>query len=146
MGAVNNFLSAMIHLFIMSLIIFFAAPAAFGAKVPENLPIYFICLAIFIIVSLSVGTVLGLYVKGTAKLTMFSQIIFLPSLMLSGIMFPTSLLPKAFGYVGKIFPATWGFAGMNSTVFELNLLLPLLVVFIAAAVVSCIRLLKIGVE
>ena len=49
---------------------------------------------------------------------MFSQLIFLPSLMLSGIMFPTSILPKAFDTVGKIFPATHAMKIMTSNTFR----------------------------
>ena len=101
-AAVNNFISAFFHLFIMSFIIFLLAPLAFGAKVPENISVYFFALTVFIIVSLSVGTALGLLIKSISKLTIFSQIIFLPSLMLSGIMFPTSLLPSVLEKAGMI--------------------------------------------
>ena len=81
-GAVNNFISAFIHLFIMSLLIFAIAPIAFHAKVPENIVLYFISLSLLIITNLFVATVLGLVIKRTSKLTMVSQLIFLPSIML----------------------------------------------------------------
>ena len=63
LGMVSIFLSAFIHLSIMSAIIYLAAPVIFDASVPSNPPLYFSALAIFTTVSLSVGCVLGLSLK-----------------------------------------------------------------------------------
>ena len=50
-----------------------------------------------------------MWVRDQAKLTMFSQLIFLPSIMLSGILFPSDLLPEFLQMLGRIFPAAWGY-------------------------------------
>lgn len=78
----------------MSMILYIAAPLAFHAEIPQNPVMYFITLAIFIAVSLGAASIIGLAVKDPAKTSMFSIIIFIPSTMLSGIMFPTELLQK----------------------------------------------------
>ena len=52
---------------------------------------------------------LGLLVKEQAKLTMVCQIAFLPSILLSGILFPANLLPEFLQEAGKIFPASGDF-------------------------------------
>lgn len=142
-ATINNFISAFVHLFIMSLVIFFTAPIAFHAKVPENLALYFLCLAIFIIVCLAVGTVLGLLIKNPSNLTMISQFIFLPSIMLSGIMFPASMLPKVLQNASKIFPATWSFKLMTSEVFYLKFFMPLAIIMLVAICISGYKLSKI---
>lgn len=144
--SVNNFVSAFVHLFIVSLVIFFVAPHAFNAKVPENLSAYFISLAIFIIVSLAVGTMLGLLIKSASNLTMISQFIFLPSIMLSGIMFPVKMLPKVLQDVGKILPATWSFKLMTSKTFDIKLLIPLAVIMLISICISGYKLSKICIE
>ena len=72
-GLLSSILSAFVHLFIMSVIIFAAAPAAFDAVIPSDLLLYFAALVFFLIVSLSISGVLGLLVKSQAKLTMISQ-------------------------------------------------------------------------
>ena len=141
LGLVSTFLSAFIHLLMMCAIICIVAPIAFHAAPPASLPVYFGSLAIFIAVSLSVGCVLGLAVKNQAKLTMISQVIFLPSIMLSGIMFSVDLLPRIFEIAGKIFPATWGYTLMTNDGFYFGNLWPLLVIFLAAAIL-CVFLLK----
>ncbi len=141
LGLVSIFLSAFIHLLIMCAIICIVAPIAFDAAPPASLPLYFGSLAIFIAVSLSVGSVLGLAVKSQAKLTMISQVIFLPSIMLSGIMFPVDLLPRVFETAGKIFPASWGYILMADDGFYFGNLWPLAAILLAAAIL-CGFLLK----
>ena len=134
-------ISACIHLFIMSVVLYFAAPLAFNAEIPDNPERYFISLAVFIAVSLSIASIIGLAVKDQAKTSMVSIIVFLPSILLSGIMFPIDLLPKAFQTAGKIFPASWGYRIMADYIFQLKNLLPLTVLFVLA-VFACIILLR----
>jgi len=145
-ASANNFISAFIHLLIMSIVIFFAAPLVFGAKIPGNAGLYFVALAVFIIACLAVATVLGLFIKSASKLTMIAQFIFLPSIMLSGIMFPINMLPKVLATVGKILPATWGFKLMTSNVFDVKLLIPLVVIMLLSIGISWYKLLKISLE
>ena len=99
----------MIHLLLMSVIIYAIAPFAFEAKLPNQSVFYFISLIIFIMISLSIGSILGLVMKKQAKVTMISQLVFLPSIMLSGIMFPSGLLPDFLETFGRAFPAFWGY-------------------------------------
>lgn len=145
-SAVNNFISGFIHLMIMSLVIFFIAPIAFNAAIPNNLVTYFMSLILFIVTCLCVGTTLGLLVKSATKLTMIAQFIFLPSIMLSGIMFPSDMLPKALQHIGKIFPATWGYLSMCEEIVEFLTILPLLLIIIVAIVVSIFRLQRLRKE
>lgn len=146
LGAVINFISAFIHLFIVSIIIFFVAPIMFDAKVPENLFVYFVSLKLFLIVSLSLGTLLGIYIKTTSKLTMISQLLFLPSLMLSGIMFSVSMLPSILAKIGNIFPATWGLKVMTSNIFKVELFIPLAIIFVICTCLSGYKLFKIDID
>lgn len=146
MPAICNFISAFINLFIVSLIIFFIAPIAFHATMPSNIPLYFLTLIIFIIVSLSIGTLLGLLIKNSSKMTMFSQLIFLPSLMLSGIMFPTNLLPKAFETIGEIFPATHAMKIMTSNILDVIMFLPLILILVIMIMLSIFKISKLTVE
>lgn len=143
LGLVLTNISAYIHLFIMSIILYIAAPLAFNAEIPENPMLYFASLAIFIAVSLSIASIIGLAVKDQAKTSMVSIIIFLPSIMLSGIMFPIELLPKAFEAIGKIFPASWGYRVMADSTFQLENLLPLVAILILAICVCGILLRKV---
>ena len=101
------FLSAFVHLMISCTIIVLLAPILFEAALPAQLPSFFLALALYIIVSLSIGSIFGLAVKSQAKLTMLSQLVFLPSIMLS-----ISLLPDLLEAIGRVFPAFWGYRSM----------------------------------
>ena len=109
LGLVTMFISAFIHLMITCIVIVLLASILFEAALPTELPFFFLALAIYMIVSLSIGSVLGLTIKNQAKLTMTAQLLFLPSIMLSGIMFPVGLLPDFLETIGHIFPASCGY-------------------------------------
>lgn len=141
LGLLSMVLSAFVHLMIMCVIIFLIAPIAFDASPPANIPSFFAALAIYVAVSLSMGCLLGLAVKSQSKLTMIAQLVFLPSIMLSGIMFPMDLLPDVLGTIGKIVPATWGYRLMLDNGFKWENLWYLCLVFCVAAAV-CYLLLK----
>lgn len=143
-GAVENLISAFVHLFLTSIIIYLTAPLIFAAKIPENGPLYFTALAVFLLVCLTIGTVLGLTVKSASRLTMVSQVLFLPSLMLSGIMFPADLLPVALQKAGYIFPATWGLKLMTASEWKFLAFLPMGIYFILAVIICSFRLSKLG--
>ena len=139
-GLLTMFLSAFVHLMISCVIILLLAPILFEAALPVQLPFFFLALAIYIIVSLSIGSVLGLTVKNQAKLTMTAQLVFLPSIMLSGIMFPVDLLPGFLEATGRIFPASRGYRLMLDHGFCLENLWYLILVFCAAAIICAILL------
>lgn len=141
LGLVLTNISAYIHLFIMSIILYVIAPIAFDAVTPENPILHFGYLAVFIAVSLSIASIIGLAVKDQAKTSMISILIFLPSTMLSGIMFPMEFLPQVFVTAGKLFPASWGYSLMCEDTFNFGNMWPLLIIFIVAASI-CIALLK----
>ena len=109
LGLVTILLSAFVHLMMTCIVILLLAPILFKASLPTQLPIFLLSLTIYIIVSLSIGSILGLTLKNQAKLTMIAQLVFLPSIMLSGIMFPISLLPDFLQVIGHVFPAYWGY-------------------------------------
>lgn len=132
LGLVLTNISAYIHLFIMSILLYITAPFFFHAEIPEHPGIYFANLTIFIAVSLCIASIIGLAIKDQAKTSMISIIVFLPSIMLSGIMFPIELLPKAFERIGKVFPASWGYKLMANHTIRFENLLPLIIILTLA--------------
>lgn len=126
-------LSAFLHLFLMSGILYAAAPLVFGAAVPAGPWGYFGKLAVFIAVTLALASVVGLAAGEQARATMLSMVVFLPSILLSGIMFPAEMLPEGFQVAGGLFPAAWGYRWMTGEVSAAGGLGPLLVIFLAAA-------------
>ena len=73
MGLILTNVSAFVHLLLMSLLLYAAAPAAFNAKIPEHPAAHFCGTAILIAVSLSIASVIGLAVKDTASTTLLDR-------------------------------------------------------------------------
>ena len=143
LGAILINISAFAHLLIMSAILYAAAPVLFNAKLPEHPGTYFSGLVVLIAVSLSAASVIGLAVKDTANTSMVSILLFLPSTMLSGIMFPKEMLPEAFVIAGKLFPASWGYEWMTAPGPSLQTFCPLLGIFLIALMVCGVLLKRI---
>jgi len=57
---------------------------------------------------------------------MLSQLLFLPSVLVSGIMVPAAMLPRALQLAGKLLPATWGYELLCAASFQLRPVLALL--------------------
>ena len=141
LGLVTMVLSAFIHLMITCMVILLLAPILFKANLPSQFLLFFLALAIYIFVSLSIGSILGLTVNNQAKLTMIAQLVFLPSIMLSGIMFPISLLPDFLQVIGHVFPAYWGYRLMLDKGLRLANLW-YLILLTCIAVITCILLMN----
>ena len=141
LGLVTIILSAFVHLMMTCIVILLLAPILFKASLPTQLAIFLLSLTIYIIVSLSIGCILGLTLKNQAKLTMLAQLVFLPSIMLSGIMFPISLLPDFLQVIGHVFPAYWGYRLMLDKGLRLENLW-YLILLTCIAVITCILLMN----
>ena len=141
LGLVTMVLSAFIHLMITCMVILLLAPILFKANLPSQFLLFFLALAIYIFVSLSIGSILGLTVNNQAKLTMIAQLVFLPSIMLSGIMFPISLLPDFLQVIGHVIPAYWGYRLMLDNGLRLANLW-YLILLTCIAVITCILLMN----
>ena len=142
LGLVTMVLSAFVHLMMTCIVILLLAPILFKASLPTQLPIFLLSLTIYIIVSLSIGCILGLTLKNQAKLTMLAQLVFLPSIMLSGIMFPISLLPDFLQVIGLVFPAYWGYRLMLENGFSIENLWYMLFIFCIAVMIGILLLNK----
>ena len=142
LGLVTILLSAFVHLMMTCIVILLLAPILFKASLPTQLPIFLLSLTIYIIVSLSIGCILGLTLKNQAKLTMLTQLVFLPSIMLSGIMFPISLLPDFLQVIGHLFPAYWGYRLMLENGFSIENLWYMIFIFCIAVMIGILLLNK----
>ena len=117
-------LTTVLHMMIVAAIITATAPLFFGAPRPINLPgfILFFLLAAF--AHAGVGMLISVISSSTRAVVLWSQLIFLPSMMIGGLMIPYSMLPGALGKVALLLPATHamnvfqGFAQNQTTAFN----------------------------
>lgn len=128
-------LSCFLHLFIVSAIIYFAAPRFFHAQSPAYPGSYAAVLLLFICASVGVGVLIGTAARNQSMSSMLSMLVFLPTVLLTGIMFPVKMLPENFRWVSRIFPGTHamqaftGFAYGKKTDFS-----PIIAVWVLAVI------------
>lgn len=114
-------ISAFIHLLLVSVIIYVISPLAFHSDIPKVPLFYFAVLIVFLFASIGIGLLIGVAARSQSFATMISMIIFMSTVLLSGIMFPANMLPKSVLWLGRIFPAThalqafYGFAYQTKT-------------------------------
>ncbi len=97
-----------LHIMLVALIILFSAPYLFATELPGNIGAYLFTVLLIALCSETLGALLSCLVKKQNTLTLVSQCLFLPTIMFSGIMFPSELLPEPMQWAGKVLPATQG--------------------------------------
>ena len=113
-------LSAFIHLFLVSVIIYFISPLAFHSQLPLSAGAYFAVVAVYLLACIGIGLLIGVTAPNQSTTTMLSMVVFLPSLLLSGIMFPASMLPSALLWLGRLFPATYALQSFSGLAFHIS--------------------------
>ncbi len=125
----TTFLSGLVHMLIVSLLIYFTAPFVFGVTRPTEVFMYFGWLLITITISTVIGMIIGLISKSNSSMTMTSQRVFLPTMLLCGIMLPTDILPTVLQKIGEVLPGTYFIqilTSLNQVTFEM--IMPLILV------------------
>ncbi len=103
-----------LHLAIVTLIITFTAPMLFDAAMPANGLYFFIITAALALACSGLGILIGVVSPSTRMTVLFSQIIFVPSMLLGGLMMPFSMLPEAAQAIAKLLPATHAMNAFNA--------------------------------
>jgi ABC-2 type transport system permease protein len=99
-------LTTIMHLVIVAAIITATAPFLFDAPLPVN---WFNYVLIFLTMSLAcagLSVLIGVVSPSSRMTVLWSQLIFVPSMLLGGLMLPYSMLPDIAGKFAQLLPAT----------------------------------------
>ncbi len=107
-----------LHLAIVTLIITFTAPILFDATIPVNGIALFITLLATVLACSGLGVLIGVVSPSTRMTVLFSQVIFVPAMLLGGLMMPFSLLPNGAQAIAKLLPATHAMNAFNGFAME----------------------------
>jgi ABC-2 type transport system permease protein len=115
-------LTSIAHLAVASLFILLTAGPLFGAINPisgneANLVLVFMATAFSLA---SLGVLIGVIAPNTRLTVIFGQAIYLPSIMLSGIMMPISILPEGMTRISLILPTTYAMEAFRGLVWGLS--------------------------
>ena len=92
--------------YIQVILILLAAHFLFGVPVYGNIPMLFLAALIFIVANLAMGITFSTLAQNQLQAMQLSFFFFLPSLLLSGFMFPFRGMPQWAQWIGEMLPLT----------------------------------------
>jgi ABC-2 type transport system permease protein len=106
-------LTTTLHLLIVAAIITVTAPLMFDAPAPVNWLNFVIVFAAMALASAGMSVLIGVASPSSRMTVLWSQLVFLPSMLLGGLMVPYAWLPEAAGKVAQLLPATHAMNAFN---------------------------------
>jgi ABC-2 type transport system permease protein len=107
-------LTTILHLVIVAVIITVSAPLLFDAPLPVNWINYGITFFTLAFTCAGISVLIGVISPSTRMTVLWSQLIFIPSMLLAGLMLPYSMLPDLVGKIAQLLPATHAMNAFNS--------------------------------
>jgi ABC-2 type transport system permease protein len=99
-------LTTILHTVVVSIIIIITAPLLFKAPLPLNWFGFAVTFLLTALACAGFSVLIGVISSSSRITVLWSQLIFLPSMLLGGMMIPYSMLPKAMAKIAQLLPAT----------------------------------------
>lgn len=99
-------LTTLIHMTLVAVIIIVTAPLLFGAILPTNWLGFGLSFLLMVLASTGLGLLIGVVAPSSQAGVMLGQAVFLPSMLIGGLMFPTAYLPEMLGKIANLLPTT----------------------------------------
>jgi len=106
-------LTTMLHLVIVTLIITATAPLLFDAPSPMNWLNYALIFVTLSFAMAGISLLIGVVSPNSRVTVLYSQLFFIPSILLAGMMFPYNMLPDIAGKIAQLLPATQAMNAFN---------------------------------
>jgi ABC-2 type transport system permease protein len=103
-----------LHLVVVTIIITVSAPLLFDAPLPVNWLYYVLTFFAMTFASAGISVVIGVISSSTRLTVLWSQLFYIPSMLLGGLMLPTSMLPDVAARISRILPATHAMNAFNA--------------------------------
>jgi ABC-2 type transport system permease protein len=106
-------LSTIIHLVIVAMIITATAPVLFDAPLPINWGSFMLVFLAGAVALVGLSVLIGIISQSSRMTVLWSQLIYLPCMLLGGLMIPYSMLPGSFQRISRLLPATQAMNAFN---------------------------------
>lgn len=107
-------LTTSLHLVIVTIIIVLTAPLLFNAPVPINWLNFVIVFLATLFACAGLGVLIGVISPNSRATILLSQLFFLPSMLIGGLMLPYSMLPPAAQIAAQLLPSTHAMNALKS--------------------------------
>ncbi len=127
-------LTSIFHALIVAAVVAATGPVLFGGTAPTN----WLAFALIVVLSAftfgALGMLIGVVSTSSRSTVLFSQAIFLPSMLLGGMMVPLDLLPEGARRVAALLPTTHVMQALRGLAYgETTIISPALAVAVLAA-------------
>ena len=102
------------HLAIVSVVIAIVAHFVFGAPFPTSPWLFVFGWLLSALALAGLAMAIGVAVSEQRAGMLVAQLVFLPSILLGGLMMPANLIPEGLSLVSRIFPARWAMEAMQA--------------------------------
>jgi ABC-2 type transport system permease protein len=106
-------LTTILHLVIVASIITFTAPLLFDAPLPLHWLNYILVFLALTFACSGLGVLIGVVSPSSRMTVLWSQLFYIPSMLLGGLMLPYDLLPDMAGKFAQLLPATHAMNALN---------------------------------
>ena len=106
-------LTTALHLAVVMAIICLTAPLLFEAPTPQNWGAFLLVFVVATFTCASWGVLIGVVSPSTRMTVLYAQAVFLPSMLIGGLMLPYSMLPEAAAAFAQLLPATHAMNAFN---------------------------------
>lgn len=99
-------LTTSLHLVIVTVLISVTAPIMFDAPAPVNWLNFALVFLVTLFACAGMGVLIGVISPNSRSTVLLSQLYFLPSMLIGGLMLPYSMLPRAAQIAAQLLPST----------------------------------------
>ena len=107
-------LTTMVHLAVVAAIITVTAPLLFNAPLPLNWGMYVLSFFLIAFTCISLAILIGIIASNSRASAMWSQLVFIPSMLIGGLMIPLNILPEKVAFFSRLLPAAHGMNLFNT--------------------------------
>jgi ABC-2 type transport system permease protein len=132
-------LSSFVHVMIVSIIIAVTAIPFFGAGTPTDWGMFVLILILTIFTFASLGVLIGVVSPNSRMIVLFSQLVFLPSMIIGGLMIPSNMLPPALYRISLLLPTVYSINAWRGLAFNMEIPFdPIwsLIILLSSAIIS----------
>ncbi len=126
------------HMSVVAVILTIGSSALYGAPLPVSWGWFIVTFVIATMSFASLSALIGVVAQSSRAATMLAQLVYLPSVLLGGLMVPEELLPAAVARGASLLPATQAMRAFNTLAFDGAVATPAAIaplLFLAASIV-----------
>jgi ABC-2 type transport system permease protein len=108
-------LTSVLHAMVVTALIATTAPLLFHGTLPANWPGFALVFLVAAFAVAGLGALIGVVSSNSRMTVLLTQLVFLPSMILGGLMLPSSVLPDSLVAISRLLPTTYAmdaFAGL----------------------------------